>query len=188
MKIGYARVSAADQDLAVQDQQLKDAGCELVFSEKKSGTTRAAREELETALKVLRPGDALVVTRLDRLARSLEDLLAISKRIKERKGSLEVLKQKIDTSTPTGEMFFHLLGAFAQFETALRRERQAEGIAKAKAQGKHLGRPSTVPGEAIRVKLAEGLSVGAIHKVLGVPRTSIYRVRDAMHSEVKAPG
>jgi DNA invertase Pin-like site-specific DNA recombinase len=157
MLIGYARASAADQNLSVQEEQLKAAGCDVIFAEKRSGIKRAGREQLETALKVLsaQPGNTLVVARLDRLARSLADLLAIAEAIKKAGGSLKVLAkgQEVDTSTAAGELFFHLLGAFAQFETRLRSDRQMEGIEKAKAEGRHLGRPSSVPVEAVEERL-----------------------------------
>jgi DNA invertase Pin-like site-specific DNA recombinase len=184
MLVGYARASAADQDLSLQEEQLRAAGCELIFQEKRSGLSRANREELETALKVLRPGDALVVTRLDRLARSLADLLDIAGTIKAREGSLRVLArgQEVDTSTAAGELFFHLLGAFAQFETRLRADRQAEGIAKAKAEGRHLGRPRQIDDVAIRLALDAGERPSDIAKRLGIGRTSVYRVRDAFEA------
>ena len=183
MLIGYARASAADQNLAVQEEQLKAAGCDLIFAEKRSATKRAGREQLETALKVLtaQPGNTLVVTRLDRLARSLADLLTISETIKKSKGSLRVLDkgQAVDTSTASGEMFFHILGAFAQFETRLRADRQREGIEKAKAEGRHLGRPKAVPEEAVKERLRAGETPTKIARELGIGRASVYRVKDA---------
>jgi DNA invertase Pin-like site-specific DNA recombinase len=184
MLIGYARASAADQNLAIQEDQLKAAGCELIFAEKRSGTTRAGREQLETALKVLtaQPGNALVVTRLDRLARSLAELLHIAEAIKSAGGSLRVLDkgQEFDTSTAAGELFFHILGAFAQFETRLRRDRQMEGIEKAKAEGRHMGRPQSTPVKAVEERLRAGEKPATIARELGIGRASVYRVRDAM--------
>lgn len=187
MFIGYARASAADQNLTIQEDQLKAAGCGIIFAEKRSGTTRAGREQLETALKVLtaQPGNALVVTRLDRLARSLSELLTIAETIKKSGGSLRVLDkgQEIDTSTAAGELFFHILGAFAQFETRLRADRQKEGIEKAKAEGRHLGRPQSIDVEAVREALANGETVAAIRARTGYARSSIYRVKEAAAAE-----
>lgn len=183
MLVGYARVSSAGQSLDIQREQLEAAGCapDNIYEEKRSGRTAAGRPALQEALRFVRKGDTLVVTRLDRLARSVLDLRQMLDALSEKGVGFRALQQgEFDTSTSTGKALIGLLGVIAEFENDLRRDRQAEGIARAKAQGKHLGRPSTVPAEAIREKLAEGLSVGAIHKELGVPRTSIYRVRDAM--------
>jgi DNA invertase Pin-like site-specific DNA recombinase len=183
MLIGYARASAADQNLSIQEDQLKASGCDVIFAEKRSGTKREGREQLETALKVLKaqPGSTLVVARLDRLARSLADLLSIAETIKAAKGSLRVLAkgQEVDTSTAAGELFFHLLGAFAQFETRLRSDRQMEGIEKAKAEGRHLGRPKSVDEAAVRAALEAGEKPSAIALRLGIARASVYRARDA---------
>jgi DNA invertase Pin-like site-specific DNA recombinase len=132
--IGYARVSTTDQDLTVQDAALKAAGCTIIRAEKRSGTTTAGRTELATILEFLREGDTLVVTRIDRLARSMGDLQDIVRAIKAKGASLRATEQPIDTSTAAGKAFLDMLGVFAEFETNLRRERQLEGIAKAKAE------------------------------------------------------
>ncbi len=131
----YARVSTTDQDLTVQREALKAAGCEIIREEKVSGTSRQGREELQTLMDFLRDGDALVVTRLDRLARSMDDLSAIVRELQARGVALKVTEQQVDTSSAAGKAFFQMLGVFAEFETNLRRERQMEGIAKAKADG-----------------------------------------------------
>lgn len=177
--IGYARVSSDDQDCTIQEEALKDAGCSVIRSEKRSGTTAAGREELETVLSFLRPGDTLVVTRIDRLARSVADLEKIVGRLQERGAHLRATTQPIDTSTPAGMAFLQMLGVFAQFETAIRRERQMEGIAKAKAKGVYKGRPATIDAPAIKDALAAGESPAALAKRLGIARSTVYRLKDA---------
>src|SRR5204863_4040096 len=144
MKYGYARVSTTDQDCTLQEEALRLAGCDVVRSEKASGTSRTGREELETLLAFLRTGDTLVVTRIDRLARSVADLEGIVRELAAKGAFLRCIEQPVDTGTPAGKAFLQMLGVFAEFETALRRERQMEGIAKAKAAGAYKGRKATV--------------------------------------------
>jgi hypothetical protein len=143
---GYARVSTTDQDLAIQEAALKAAGCTVIRAEKVSGTSLAGRTELETLLAFMRPGDTLVVTRVDRLARSLRDLQNLVHELRERGVHLRATEQPIDTSTAAGKAFLDMLGVFAEFETNLRRERQLEGIAAAKQRGVYKGgrRPSAL--------------------------------------------
>ena len=143
MHIGYARSSTVDQEAGYQAQikSLNAAGCEKVFAEKLSSV--AQRHQLETAIDYAREGDALVVTKLDRLARSVAHLVAIGERLDAKGVSLKVLEQSIDTSTSTGRLMFNMLGAIAQFERELMLERQREGVAKAKAEGKYKGRAPT---------------------------------------------
>lgn len=175
---GYARVSTADQDLTVQLDALKAAGCETVRSEKISGS-KTDRPELKTLLEFLRDGDEFVVTRLDRFARSNRDLQNFVYDLQERGVTLRVLEQNIDTSTAAGKCFFDMLAAFAEFETGIRKERQAEGIAKAKAAGKYAGRkPSINPAEVRHLK-SQGMGVTAIAKELNISRVSVYRVLKA---------
>ena len=133
---GYARVSTTGQDLTIQREALKAAGCKVIREEKVSGTSRQGRAELDTLLQFIRSGDTLVVTRIDRLARSVADLQDIVRTLREKGANLLVTEQKVDTSTAAGKCFFDMLGVFAEFETNLRRERQMEGIAKAKAKAK----------------------------------------------------
>lgn len=173
--IGYARVSTEDQDCAVQEEALRAAGCTIIRSEKRSGTTTEGRQELETVLSFLREGDTLMVTRIDRLARSVKDLENIVARIRERGAFLRATEQPIDTATPAGKAFLQMLGVFAEFEIAIRHERQMEGIAKAKAAGVYKGRKPSVPTEEIRRLRAEGVSPTVIAKRLGVGRASVYR-------------
>ena len=174
---GYARVSTTDQDLTVQREALKAAGCEIIREEKVSGTSRQGRDELETLLQFLRPGDTLVVTRLDRLARSMDDLSQIVNELQQRGAALKATEQPVDTSTAAGKAFFQMLGVFAEFETNLRRERQMEGIAKAKAKGVYKGRkPSIDVDEVKRLRDEDGLGATKIARQLGIARPSVYRV------------
>src|SRR6266487_3676044 len=173
--IGYARVSTTDQDLAIQVTALKAAGCEVIRSEKRSGTTTEGRAELQTVLDFLRLGDILRVTRIDRLSSSIGDLQDIVRALKARGAVLKATEQPIDTSTAAGKCFLDMLGVFAEFETNLRRERQLEGIAKAKAAGVYKGRkPSIDRDEVIRLR-TEGLGASAIAEKLGIGRASVYR-------------
>ncbi|AVJ24089.1 integrase [Pseudomonas fragi] len=174
---GYARVSSSDQDFVLQEKTLREAGCDVVRSEKGSGASRVGRTELQTLLDFLRPGDTLVVTRIDRLARSIKDLQDIVYTLKERGVSLKATEQPIDTLSAAGKAFLDMLGVFAEFETNLRRERQLEGIADAKARGVYRGRkPSIDPLEVQRLRAEEKLGATEIARRLGVGRASVYRV------------
>jgi DNA invertase Pin-like site-specific DNA recombinase len=157
---GYARVSTNDQDLTVQVAILKAAGCDVIRSEKVSGTSTAGRAELATLLDFIRGGDTLVVTRIDRLARSIGDLQDIVRRLKVKDASLRATEQPIDTSTAAGKCFLDMLGIFAKFETNLRRERQMEGIARAKAAGVYKGRKPSI--DPIAVAKLKGQGLGAV--------------------------
>src|ERR1700724_2820757 len=148
--IGYARVSTTDQNLDVKESALRAAGCDLIRSEKRTGTTTAGREELRTVLDFLRSGDVLMVTRIDRLARSIGDLQDIVRAVKAKGATLKATEQPIDTSTAAGKAFLDMLGVFAEFETNLRKERQLEGIAKAKAAGVYKGRKPSVDVSQVR--------------------------------------
>jgi DNA invertase Pin-like site-specific DNA recombinase len=174
--IGYARVSTTDQDLSIQEAALKAAGCDIIRAEKRSGTTTQGREELRTVLDFMRRGDALMVTRIDRLARSIGDLQDIVRAIRAKGASLKATEQPIDTSTAAGKCFLDVLGVFAEFETNLRRERQLEGIARAKAEGVYKGRPASIDGAKVREMKAQGVGASAIAKTLGIHRASVYRV------------
>jgi DNA invertase Pin-like site-specific DNA recombinase len=173
--MGYARVSTDDQDCSIQEAALSAAGCTIIRTEKRSGTTTKGRTELETLLAFLRPGDTLMVTRVDRLARSVSDLERIVAEIKERGAFLRATEQPIDTSTPAGVAFLQMLGVFAQFETAIRRERQMEGIAKAKSAGVYKGRKPTISFDEVRRLHGEGMRPTDIAKNLKIGRGSVYR-------------
>jgi DNA invertase Pin-like site-specific DNA recombinase len=173
--IGYARVSTIDQDLSIQEAALKAAGCTLIRTEKRSGTSTEGRAELRTILEFLRPGDTLVVTRIDRLARSIRDLQNIVHELKTRGVTLKATEQPIDTSTAAGKAFLDMLGVFAEFETNLRKERQLEGIAKAKVEGVYKGRKPSIDPEKVRELRAQGMGATEIAKTLGIHRVSVYR-------------
>jgi DNA invertase Pin-like site-specific DNA recombinase len=174
---GYARVSATDQDLSIQKRALKAAGCGVIRAEKASGTRRDGRTELETLLAFLHAGDILMVTRIDRLARSIRDLQNLVHELKERGVTLKATEQPIDTSTAAGKAFLDMLGVFAEFETNLRRERQMEGIAVAKLRGVYRGRkPSIDAAEVKRLQTEKKLGATAIARQLGIGRASVYRV------------
>ena len=174
---GYARVSSVDQDLEIQIAALRAAGCSIIRSEKRSGTSTQGREELKTLMEFLREGDELVITRIDRLARSVGDLERIVEELRERGVALRATEQQIDTSTASGQCFLEMLGVFAKFETALRRERQLEGIAKAKAAGAYKGRKPTAMAKANEVHemAAQGVAKVDIAARLDISRSSVYR-------------
>lgn len=174
--IGYARVSTSEQDLDLQETALRSAGCDVIRAEKRSGTTTVGRAELQTVLDFLRKGDVLMVTRIDRLARSIGDLQDIVRKVKAKGATLKATEQPIDTSTAAGKAFLDMLGVFAEFETNLRRERQLEGIAQAKARGVYKGRkPSIDRGRVVELHGA-GLGPTAIAEELRIGRASVYRV------------
>jgi DNA invertase Pin-like site-specific DNA recombinase len=185
MLYGYARVSTTDQDLTIQREALKAAGCEVIREERVTGTSRKGRVELDTVLQLLREGDTLVVTRIDRLARSLDDLQGIVKTLRDRGANLLATERNVDTSTASGKAFFQMLGVFAEFETNIRRERQAEGIAKAKARGVYRGRKRTI--DANEVKRLKDLGDGAteIANKLKIVRSSVYRALELLGDDPK---
>lgn len=176
MLVGYARVSSVGQSLDIQLAALTDAGCEKVFAEKKSGTTASSRHELGECLDFVRHGDTLVVTRLDRLARSVADLFAIIERLQKSGVGFRCLQQAgVDTDSSTGRLMLAVLGAVAAFESDIRRERQMEGIARAKAAGVYKGRKPSVDVAKVRELYAAGTRPTAIATQLGIGRASVYR-------------
>ncbi len=176
MLIGYARVSSASQSLDVQLEALTAAGCEKVFAEKRSGTTTEGRDALEQALDFAREGDTLIVTRLDRLARSMLDLKQIVAGLASKGVTFRCLQQgAIDTTRSDGKLLLNILASFAEFETDLRRERQRDGIDKAKAAGIYKGRPASIDGDQIRAMRDAGTGPAAIARALGIGRASVYR-------------
>ena len=179
-RIGYARTSTTDQNLDAQITALKAAGCSMVRTEQKSGTSLEDRTELKTILDFIHQGETLVVTRIDRLARSLHDLQTIVTRLKSKGAHLAATEQPVDTSTATGKAFFDMLGVFAEFETNLRRERQAEGIAAAKKRGVYRGRPPRIDMHKVQEKLKQGMSPTVIARELGISRGTVYKAKAAM--------
>lgn len=173
---GYARVSTTDQDLSIQEAALEEAGCMVVFAEKKSGTKRDGRTELQILMECVREGDTIVVTRIDRLARSCKDLQDIVHELKAKGVDLKATEQPVDTSTAAGKAFLDMLGVFAEFETNLRKERQLEGIAKAKAEGVYKGRKPSIDVAKVRELRTSGMGPAAIAKQLKMARSSVYRV------------
>jgi DNA invertase Pin-like site-specific DNA recombinase len=179
---GYARVSTTDQDLTIQLERLKTAGCDVIRSEKVTGASREGRAELNTLLDFIRAGDVLVVTKIDRLARSVGDLQDIVRALKTKGAALKATDQPIDTATAAGKAFLDMLGVFAEFETNLRKERQTEGIARAKAEGVYKGRPASISPEAVRKLRNEGLGATKIAERLGIGRASVYRIEASRSS------
>jgi DNA invertase Pin-like site-specific DNA recombinase len=175
-RIGYARVSTIDQDLQIQIAALRGAGCDPIRAEKKSGASAKGRTELQTILDFIGAGDELIVTRIDRLARSIGDLQDIVRALKTKGATLRATEQPIDTSTAAGKAFLDMLGVFAEFETNLRRERQMEGIAAAKAAGVYKGRPQTIEAAAVAKLKTEGMGATAIARKLKIGRASVYRL------------
>lgn len=181
---GYARVSTLDQDLSLQIEALKIAGCDIIRAEKVSGTSTSGRDELATLLDFIREGDSLVVTRIDRLARSIADLQDIVRRLKTKGAGLRATEQPFDTISMYGELTMNLLGVFAQFETQLRRERQMEGITKAKELGVYKGRKPSIDRQELNRLLTpidaggEGLGPAEAARRLGISRGSVYRVKE----------
>ena len=176
-KIGYARTSTIEQNLDSQIIALKAVNCEIIRTEQKSGSNLTERTELNNILEFIHKGEYLVVTRIDRLARSLKDLQIIADRLKAKGANLYAIEQPVDTSTATGKGFFDMLGVFAEFETNLRRERQADGIAAAKNKGIYKGRPPSISQDKIKQHLLEGKRPTRIAKDLEISRGTVYKVK-----------
>lgn len=175
--VGYARVSTTDQSLDIQAEQLAAAGVGKLFQEKVSGVRRD-RPQLAALLEYAREGDTVVVTKLDRIARSTRDLLDIVETLQKKGCAFRVLNINLDTATPTGKLMLTMLGAIATFEREMMLERQAEGIARAKEAGRYKGRKPTARSQApaIRALAAQGLTRQAIAEKVGVGIASVYRI------------
>jgi DNA invertase Pin-like site-specific DNA recombinase len=180
MLIGYARTSTLDQkaSLEAQVRDLSAAGCEKVFEEQVSSVDVANRVRLAELLEQIRKGDTLVVTKLDRLARSVRHLFEITETLAEKGAALRILDLGIDTGKPTGKLVLTVLGGIAEFEREIMLERQREGIAKAKAAGKYKGRKPTAraKADAVTALKVQGVGPTAIAKQMGIGRTSVYRI------------
>jgi DNA invertase Pin-like site-specific DNA recombinase len=174
-KVGYARVSSVDQSLEIQLEKLQ--GCDKIFQEKDSGTNDK-RQRLKDCLEYVREGDTLVITRLDRLARSTHHLCQIAEELKRKKVDIKVIDQNIDTSDATGRLLFNMLGAIAQFETEIRAERQADGIKKAIANGVQFGKKKVLDEEQVLVlkqRRKEGVKIKDLMKEYRLSKAGIYR-------------
>ena len=173
--VGYARVSSVGQSLAVQRDKLKH--CEKIFQEKKSGAS-GSRPRLKACLEYVREGDSLVVTRLDRLARSTLHLCQIADQLRQKKVHLQVIDQNINTGDATGRLLFNMLGAIAQFETEIRAERQMDGIQKAKEKGVKFGRKKKLTKQQrgeLRKRRQQGELIKDLMKDYGLSKASVYR-------------
>jgi len=185
MKIGYARVSSYGQSLEVQRQKLQEEGCSEIFEEKISALSQK-RTELDNALRTIREGDVLIVTKLDRLARSMQDLLQIAKRLQKKEAQLKVLDQSIDTTTSEGRLMFNIIGSFAEFEHDIRKARQMDGIRKAKDKGIAFGRKHVLNEqqrqEIVRLNREESFSLNQLATKYAVSHMTIYRVIKKMET------
>ena len=191
MLVGYARVSTLDQNPALQINALKGAGCERIFTEKASGAQRD-RPELSAALDYIRAGDTLVVWKLDRLARSMRQLIETVEDLHARGIELRSLTESIDTATPGGRLVFHIFGALAEFERAVIRERTSAGLQAARERGKKGGRPRTLGPKdlaAAKALLADpAIRVEDVAARLKVSPATLYRYLPGGRSAVLAKG
>jgi len=188
-RIGYARVSSTGQSLEVQLAKLSQVKCDRIYQEKRSGRT-ADRPEFQACMNYLREGDTLIITRLDRLARSVVHLAQLAKRFQQESIDLLVVDQNIDTSTSTGRLMFNMLASIAEFENDLRTERQAEGIAKAKENGVKFGRPAKLTDakrEAIYSRRMAGATIGQLAKEFGLGEATIYRALNTVQKSDAVP-
>lgn len=199
MKIGYARVSTKEQNLSLQMDALKKEGCKKIFQEKMSGA-KADRPELQKMIDQLREGDVIVTWKLDRLGRSLRDLVNLVNDIQNKGAGLKSLNDSIDTTTPQGKLTFHLFASLAEFERDIIRERTKAGLEAARARGRKGGRPKGLSKDAQRKAIVaealynqgrsgdgkEVLSISEISKELGISRSTLYRY--LKHREVEVKG
>ena len=187
--VGYARCSSVSQSLAVQLDVLNDYGVDVVYSEKQSATSTNQRHELKRCLDYVRSGDTLVITKLDRLARSTFDLTNIAKQLEEDGVDLVILEQNIDTSTSTGRLLFGMLGVIAQFETEIRRERQLSGIAKALENGVKFGAKSKLSEEQVNQMVLdrqEGMLIRECAVKYNISNDSVYRLMRNQNKEMQS--
>jgi DNA invertase Pin-like site-specific DNA recombinase len=177
--IGYARVSTTDQDATTQEAKLKVAGCAVVRTEKMSGQSREGRSELESVMEFVRPGDTLVVVKLDRLGRSTRDVLNLIHDLDQRGASLRVLEPVIDTAGPMGRMVLTVLGMVAEMELGFIKDRQRAGIEAAKAKGLYKGRPVTFDHARIIALRKDGMGATDIARAVGCKRGNVYKALKA---------
>lgn len=181
MLIGYARVSTTDQSLDLQRDALAQAGADKIFEEKKSGRSADDRPELQAAIEFARDGDTILVTKLDRLARSVRDLHNLLATLDSKSVGFRCLDQAIDTTSSTGRLTLSILGAVAAFELDIRAERQREGIEAAKRKGVYQGRRSTIDLDRLK-ELSQRMKPPEVAKVMGVSRASVYRSLSAINA------
>ncbi len=177
-KVGYARVSTLGQSLDIQVFKLTEYGCDEIFKDKHTGTT-ADRPSLKECRTYIRRGDSLIITKLDRLARSTFHLTQIAEELKTKGVDLVVLDQNIDTSTPTGKLLFNVLASIAEFETEIRKERQMEGISKAQEKGIQFGRKAKLTKEqviSLRMEREQGIKISVLMDRYSLSKASIYRL------------
>lgn len=174
--IGYARVSTTDQDLDGQRAKLEQAGCSVIRAEKVSAASRAGRDELQTIIAFLRPGDELVVTRLDRLGRDTRDVLNIVHECEQRGASVTVLDPLVSTRGDMGQMVITVLGMVAQMERRFIKERQREGVERAKERGVYKGGVTRLDHEYVRRLHVEGLGPSEIARIINCSRMQVYRI------------
>ena len=188
MKIGYARVSTEDQSLDLQSDALRKAGCERIFQEKKSGAD-SRRPALHAALKALRRGDVLVVWKLDRLGRSLQDLIKILGTLERRGIGFWSISDQIDTTTAAGKLVFHITGAVAEFERSLISERTKAGMQAARRKGKKPGRPPALDScqelRAQRMVICDDIPMEIVAARLGVGKTTVWRAVHKIRSQAR---
>jgi DNA invertase Pin-like site-specific DNA recombinase len=175
-RYGYARVSSTDQDCALQEARLRDAGCEVIRAERVSGTSRDGRDELARIMDFLHAGDELVVVKLDRLGRSTRDVLNLVHELEAKGAALTVLEPAFSTKDAAGPILVTVLGMVAEMERRFIRERQQAGIEAAKAKGVYKGRKPSVPVATVREMREAGQGPTAIAKALGISRMSVHRV------------
>lgn len=177
MLIGYARISTDDQNLALQHDALTAAGCEKIYEDRISGA-RTERPGLTLALEVARAGNTLIVWRLDRLGRSLKDLIALAERLEQQKVGLKSLKEMLDTTSSGGRLIFHMFGALAEFERDLIRERTQAGLSAARARGRLGGRPKLLSPDkrklAVQLYRAKEHSIVEICRLMGISKPTLY--------------
>ncbi|CAC9580594.1 hypothetical protein [uncultured Gammaproteobacteria bacterium] len=180
-KVGYARVSSVGQSLDVQLDKLNEVGCDTIFKETHTGTTDQ-RAQLQAMMQYVRKGDTLYVTKLDRLGRSTLHLTQIFDKLEKQGVDIVVLDQNIDTTTPIGKLLFNVLSSIAEFETEIRKERQLEGIAKAKAKGVQFGRKAVLNSEQVlqmQKKRTEGILIRELMQEYSLSKSSVYRLLNA---------
>lgn len=178
MNIGYARISCTDQHLHLQNEALKEAGCEKIFEEVASGA-KDDRPKLKEAIDYMREGDVLVVWKLDRLSRSLKHLIETVNDLEKRRIGLRIITQQLDTTSPSGKLVFHVFGAISEFERSLIRERTAAGLKSARMRGRLGGRPRVFSDNSLEIaqSLYDGgkTTVNQICSTLGISRATFYR-------------